>query len=63
MPMTLPFAYKRGKLGKIEEHMAKSSFRGDLFRPGIHYRPARTTASMVDRIAVRMVVSHDVQYK
>lgn len=61
IPLTLSFNYKRDKAGDIEERKSRASLRGDLMLEHVHFDPKCTSAPMVDRIAARMVISHNVE--
>lgn len=60
--MTLSFNYKRCKDGKVEESKSRASVRGDQMQPDIHFDPECTSAPMVDKMAARMVISHNVEH-
>lgn len=59
--LTPSFNYKRRKDGSIEERKSSASKRGDQMRAHIQFDPACTSAPMVDRMAVRMVIAHSVE--
>lgn len=59
IPMKLSLNYKRDQKGKLEERKARGSLRGDLMQPVVHFDPEWTSAPVVDRVATRMVISHE----
>lgn len=61
--MTLTFNYKRSKDGSVEERKSRASVRGDQMKPGVHFNPDCTSAPMVDRMAARMVLAHNVAHQ
>lgn len=56
--LTLSFNYKRDNEGGIEEHKSCASIRRDQMIANIHFDPKCTSATMVDRMATRMVVAY-----
>lgn len=59
--LTFPFNYKRHKSVDIEERKSRVSVRGDTIVPYIYYDPTCTSAPMVERMAVRMVIRYIVE--
>lgn len=61
IPLTLSFNYKRDENESIEERKARDSIRADIMQPNVYFYPKCTSATMVDRVAVGMVLTHSVQ--
>lgn len=59
--LTLSFNYKRHKSGDIEERKSRAAIRGDTMLPYTHYDPACTSAPMVERMAVRIVIRYSIE--
>lgn len=62
IPLTMTFNYKRNKMGEVEERKSHASLRGDLMKAHIHFDPAQTSAPMVDRVAVRLILAQSVDH-
>lgn len=60
--LTLTFNYKRAKDGTVEERKSHTSVRSDQMQPDVHFNPEFTSAPMVDKMAARMVIGHNVVY-
>lgn len=63
LPMTLSSTYKRSKTASIEERKARSSVLGDLFKEGLYIDSEYTSAPMVERVVVQMVIAHRDQHQ
>lgn len=61
--MTLSFTYTGSKNRNIEERKARSSIRRDLLKEGLQFDAECISATMVERVAVRMVKAHNVQHQ
>lgn len=57
----MSFNCKRDEQGDIEERKARGSVRGDIMKPTIYFDPQCTSAPMVNRVAVRIVLKYSVQ--
>lgn len=60
--LTLTCNYKREKDGTVEERKSRASIRGDQMQPDINFDPDATSAPMVDKMAARMILTHNVEH-
>lgn len=62
IPLTLTFAYKRDRYGNVEERKSRASISDDLLIAHFHFNPAHTSAPMIDRVSVRMIIGWTLEH-
>lgn len=61
IPLTITSNYKTNKSGEVEKRKSRPSLRGDMMMAHLHFNPIETSAPIVDRVAVRILITHSIE--